>query len=222
MHTPDKHNTCKDTAAEHKGRYLCTLVVQVSAASELYVECWDIASGASPRRRDKRRHRDIDAVLARSRFLGLVHVPLATTMPEAPEYSGGGGGDHDYRGDGGGGVDTGASGRSCGDSNEAAVVKRAYTLARRDGRDMVSGAVVLAFQWSITAAGLLRQKCIALEKVLLQRNEILAMLNPRTAAEARLLWHTESGSGGGDETAHSGEHRSTTDGSQDESAPASA
>ena len=45
-------------------------------------------------------------------------------------------------------------------------MRRAYALTRRHGHDMVAGVVVLAFEWTITAASLLRQKCIALEKVL--------------------------------------------------------
>jgi hypothetical protein len=53
-----------------------------------------------------------------------------------------------------------------------------YPLMRRSAADTVSGQLQLRFQWDVTARGLLTIKLAALERVLAQRREILAALQP--------------------------------------------
>lgn len=139
---------------------------QVAAGSELTVECWDIAFAQSRRRggggySGLSQHPDMGSILARSRFLGQVRVPLSDTLPPP-----------------------GAKPPSL---ENPATARRTYMLARRTGRDMVAGAVTLAFEWSVSATSLLRQKHAVLEKVLMQRVEILSMLSPMTVAQTRGL-----------------------------------
>jgi hypothetical protein len=61
---------------------------------------------------------------------------------------------------------------------------RWYTLMRRSPTDEVSGSLRLAFEWDVTARGLLTLKLHALERVLQQRVEILCMLRPVPLAVA--------------------------------------
>lgn len=56
-----------------------------------------------------------------------------------------------------------------------------FPLMRRTSSDVVSGRVQLRFSWDITTRGLLAIKLAALERVLAQRQEILAALQPITA-----------------------------------------
>ena len=61
-----------------------------------------------------------------------------------------------------------------------------FPLMRRSAGDTVSGQLQLRFQWDVSARGLLSIKLSALERVLAQRREILAALQPipaRTALE---------------------------------------
>ncbi len=53
-----------------------------------------------------------------------------------------------------------------------------FPLMRRSAADTVSGQLQLRFQWDVTARGLLAIKLAALERVLAQRREILAALQP--------------------------------------------
>lgn len=53
-----------------------------------------------------------------------------------------------------------------------------FPLMRRNAADNVSGRLQLRFVWDVTARGLLTIKLAALERVLVQRREILAALQP--------------------------------------------
>lgn len=66
----------------------------------------------------------------------------------------------------------------------APAVPKWYTLMRRAAGEEVGGRVRLAFEWDITARGLLALKLAALERVLAQRTEILCMLHPVTPSGA--------------------------------------
>lgn len=69
-----------------------------------------------------------------------------------------------------------------------------YTLMRRAAGEEVGGRVRLAFEWDITARGLLALKLAALERVLAQRTEILCMLHPVPPATAA-AWSGARGMG---------------------------
>lgn len=62
-----------------------------------------------------------------------------------------------------------------------------FPLMRRSAADTVSGQVQLRFQWDVTARGLLTIKLAALERVLAQRREILAALQP-VPVQMALKW----------------------------------
>lgn len=66
-------------------------------------------------------------------------------------------------------------------------------LARRDAGDAVSGQLQLRFVWEVTARSLLSIKLHALERVLAQRQEILAALQPVQPAVVRSWAPPESG-----------------------------
>lgn len=62
-----------------------------------------------------------------------------------------------------------------------------FPLMRRGAADAVSGQLQLRFVWDVTARGLLTIKLAALERVLAQRREILAALQPVSPEEV-LAW----------------------------------
>lgn len=62
-----------------------------------------------------------------------------------------------------------------------------FPLMRRSAADTVSGQLQLRFQWDVTARGLLAIKLTALERVLGQRREILAALQP-VQVQTALEW----------------------------------
>lgn len=66
-------------------------------------------------------------------------------------------------------------------------------LARRDAGDAVSGQLQLRFVWEVTARSLLTIKLHALERVLAQRQEILAALQPVPPAVVRAWAPPDSG-----------------------------
>lgn len=69
---------------------------------------------------------------------------------------------------------------------------RWYTLMRRAAGEEVGGRLRLAFEWDITARGLLALKLAALERVLAQRTEILCALHPVPPARAA-AWSASPG-----------------------------
>jgi hypothetical protein len=129
--------------------------LQVSAGSQLQLECWDITMGPAARHRVARLCGSMPDILEHSRFLGQVNIPLSDTVPPLKAI--------------------------LATHGDRAPVNRTYHLARRDGRDMVAGTVTIAFDWSISARSLLWQKRLVMEKVLMQRLEILAMISPVNA-----------------------------------------
>lgn len=62
-----------------------------------------------------------------------------------------------------------------------------FPLMRRSAADIVSGELELRFLWDVTARGLLNIKLTALERVLAQRREILAALQP-VPLQTALKW----------------------------------
>jgi hypothetical protein len=146
--------------------------LQVAAGSELHLECWDIPVAPPTRHRAACLGAAKPDIFAHSRFLGQANIPLSDTLPPLK-----------------------AALSAC---DNLATVNRSYHLARRDGRDMVAGIVTLAFDWSVSATSLLRQRHRILEKVLMQRLEILAILSPMPVAKTRQLVCN-----GGEQSTHS-------------------
>lgn len=93
-----------------------------------------------------------------SMFLGEARVPLAETLPGSAART------------------SLAFGGENSDGGDTTATKQEFILARRHGGDRVSGFITLSFEWTITAASLLRQKLRVLEQVLTTRNEILSIL----------------------------------------------
>ncbi len=78
---------------------------------------------------------------------------------------------------------------------------------RRAAGEEIGGRVRLSFEWDITARGLLALKLAALERVLIQRTEILCMLHPvspRMAAAWGAAPHGQPQRSGGGSTAADG------------------
>jgi hypothetical protein len=72
-------------------------------------------------------------------------------------------------------------------------------LMRRDAGDAVAGQLQLRFVWEVTARSLLTIKLHALERVLAQRREILAALQPVAPEVVRGWAPPEPGSEAGEE-----------------------
>ena len=58
-----------------------------------------------------------------------------------------------------------------------------YTLGNRNGRESVGGEIVISISWKTSASSLMQMKVDTFEKILAQRMEILAKLNPLSSKE---------------------------------------
>lgn len=148
--------------------------MQVDAAKVLHAEVRDVIGRYS---NIKSKH-DPEKVLEKSSvFVGEARVPLAETLPGFMTRT------------------SNTFGADNSDGGENSTVKREFVLARRHGGDLVSGYITLSFEWTITAASLLKQKLRVLEQVLTTRNEILSILAPRPIERTEIS-HNLTGSRG--------------------------
>jgi hypothetical protein len=131
------------------------------------------------------------------RFLGCAEVALQQTLPAATAAAAGGLGSHSmaaHRADSaapvpGGSVvpEPGSAGSAASPPAPRPAEPRWFSLAREDGRQQVSGCVLLAFEWQFTSEGLLAKEVAALEGLLAEKLEMLARLRALPPDRAALL-----------------------------------